>query len=145
MVSSIALAGSMVNGNEATWGTRNSDDDEVIAVTVRVQWPALAIVSGSSRNVFTQTLPNDPSSGIASASRGGGQLPVSRMVRGLLGSLLTIVIVAVAAPRVVGWKRMGTSTLSPAPSVNGRREHGGHEELGRAGRKRGDGERAGPG
>src|SRR5258708_7542102 len=48
-----------------------------------------------------------------------GALPETAIVLGLEGSLLTMVIVADFAPKLVGWKRMGMSTASPAPIVKG--------------------------
>src|SRR5512132_1598525 len=66
-----------------------------------------------------QTSPKLPAFAIDMTSRGTGVLPVRLTVFGLAGSLLMIVMVAAAAPRFCGWKRIGSSTESPAATING--------------------------
>src|SRR4051794_19042029 len=97
----------------------NSGEDETIPVTVSGHGPLLLSVSGSSRNELTHTSPNAPALAIERASRGAGALPLTRTTLGLDGSLLVIVSVADAGPRVRGSNRTGSSTESPAPIAIG--------------------------
>ena len=52
--------------------------------------------------------------------KGGHAVPLTLTTAGLFGSLLTIVSVAVADPRVVGWNRIGTVMESPPSTVRGK-------------------------
>src|ERR1700757_1078794 len=55
------------------------------------------------------------------ATGGGGHaVPLTGTKAGLLGSLLEIVSVAVADPRLVGWNRIGTAMESPPSTVRGK-------------------------
>ena len=107
------------SGYDNTWGTRNSGDDDVIPLIVSAQWLLLFKISGSSEKDPTQTLPKCPVSAIIKLSRDVWATPVTRIVCGLAGSLLVTVSVAALLPGLVGSKRNGIDSESPAPTVNG--------------------------
>ena len=85
-------------------GAGNSPEDELMAVTSSGQVPLLLIVSSSSLNEPTHTLPKSPLSAIAVTSVGVPCMPVAvRSTKGAKGSLLLIRIVAISrTPMTVG-------------------------------------------
>jgi hypothetical protein len=98
----------------------NSGDEDTMLVTVNGQPPPLLTVSGWSLNEPTQTSPKSPAFAIARTSLGAGVEPLTRTFSGLEGSLLVIVSVADVEPRLLGWKRIGSSTESPAATKSGK-------------------------
>ena len=119
MGNSTAVPGAIRIGYAKTFGTTNSLADEVTFVTVNMHGPLFSRVSGLSTNESTQTLPKSPASAMIRSSSGAGAVAETAMIRGLAGSLLTIVIVAALAPKLVGWKRIGNAIESPAPTTIG--------------------------
>src|ERR1035441_8414958 len=114
-----------------TSGGRNSGDDELMAVIVRVHLPLLSRMSGTSRNDAMQTLPKLPVSAMTTLSRGDGAKPKTLSVCAPLGSLLNTVIAAEWAPSADGAKRSGTSSESPGPMARGYDATPGRSEEGR--------------
>ena len=57
---------------------------------------------------------------VPAIGKGGHAVPLTLTTAGLFGSLLTIVSVAVADPRSVGWNRIGTAMESPPSTVRGK-------------------------
>src|ERR1700730_7884805 len=119
MGTSIAAPGAMVKGNAITLGTRNSADDEVMAVTVRTQLPAFVRVNGLSADPSRQTLPKLPAPAIIVTSLGAGAVPETGIALGLVRSSLVTVIDPTFAPKLVGMKRIGTSIDVPAARTKG--------------------------
>src|ERR1700722_859568 len=58
--------------------------------------------------------------GLPAMGKGGHAVPLTLTTAGLFGSLLRIVSVAVADPRLVGWNRIGTAMESPPSTVRGK-------------------------
>src|SRR5579871_650704 len=89
-------------------------------VTVNVQVPVLDSVNGSSRNDPTHTFPKSPLSAMATAKVPTPTVAVTLVSKiGVFGSLLTIRIVPVCTPGVVGVKVIVKSTSPPGESVSG--------------------------
>jgi hypothetical protein len=100
-------------------GHLDSGEDEAIAVTESGQIPLFVRVSGWSLKSPTQTSPKSPASAIDRASRGAGAFPRTRTLLGPPGSLLVTVSVADLAPKLAGWKRIGSSIEVPASTASG--------------------------
>src|SRR5580693_5659745 len=85
--------------------------------TCRAQSPTLQMVTVRSarQQAFTPPKHSDP----VTASLPDGASPETRTARGLDGSLLVTVIVALVGPIAVGSKRIGTARESPAAMVRG--------------------------
>src|SRR4051794_22747495 len=65
-------------------------------------------------------LSRKPSRAVPAIGRGGHAVPLTLTAAGPAGSLLTIVSVAFADPRAVGWNRIGTVMESPPSTVMGK-------------------------
>ena len=94
-------------------------------MTVRTQWPALLMVSGSSRNEQAQTRPNLPAFGRNVTSRGGGHVPLRSTDRSGMALSVTTVRVAETVPNAAGANRTGTLTESPGAMRIGKDASGG--------------------
>src|SRR5215472_6220417 len=105
--------GAMVMGKDNTSATTNSGELEAMAATVRVHFPLLVRISGSSTKLPTQHFPKLPVLAMSKFSFGAGAKPDTKTVAGPVGSLLKIVIVPACPPKVRGSKRMTTSIESP--------------------------------
>jgi len=90
-----------------------------MAVTVRVQGPLFSSVSCWSAKAPMQTSPKRPLSATMRSSSGGGAVPETATIRGLAGSLLTIVMLAAFGPKLIGWKRIGRAIELPAAISSG--------------------------
>src|SRR5258705_4978923 len=69
---------------------------------------------------LSMMLSRKPSRGVPAIGKGGHPVPLTLTTTGPFGSLLTIVSVAAADPRWVGWNRIGTAMESPPSTVRGK-------------------------
>src|SRR5580700_217696 len=86
-------------------------------VTCKLHSPMLQIesVRSAAQQAFTPPKQREP----VTTSLPGGASPETAIVLGLDGSSLATVMAAAFDPKLVGWKRIGISTASPAPIVKG--------------------------